>query len=447
MDTIIDEIRKILKGEKKTEFINQILKEKALTDALRQAGFTPSPEDAQERATERPFGVLSKIQKIDQTDLIKLVETIQKINQIDNIANLGTINQLNTVQQISKINPQGSYNVVIDLINRIAQVDTISTVNQINNLGTLNQLNTIQQINKINPSATENVVIDRVAKISQIDNITNLESISNVGTINKINEITKIKSGMVVSELISNPRFETGDLSGWIVYTGSPSIDPNVTWYGMPSLKMPANSHIGHFLNQGCYGYEIYLFGAVRSDTSDGYIRIYLVFSDLTSESFIWQVSGANAWYYFNSQGSVAKPVIRISIYNPYVGTTTWLSGFVALKAIQTIRQTDRTNLKVQIEREDLITKSWDLPSGTTTLLNAVSGKMHIIYGWDYEVDADGETGFVATIGGTTVKFGRRKTKGVHALTLIHPIICDMNTALAFQSAGNTSLSLRYITE
>jgi len=99
------------------------------------------------------------------------------------------------------------------------------------------------------------------------------------------------------------------------------------------------------------------------------------------------------------------------------------------------------------IGREDLITKSWNLAAGTTILLAAVSGKRHKIYRWDYEADADGVNEFEAVIGGVTAKFARRKTRGVHAMTLIHPIVCDVNTALYFTSAGNTSLSLTYITE
>jgi hypothetical protein len=115
--------------------------------------------------------------------------------------------------------------------------------------------------------------------------------------------------------------------------------------------------------------------------------------------------------------------------------------------SIGSVTQASRTNLKVQIEREDIITKSWDLTVGTTSLLSAVAGQKHKIYGWDYEADTDGANEFSATINGATAKFARRVTKGVHAMTLVHPIVCDANTALSFVSAGNTKLSLRYVTE
>jgi hypothetical protein len=361
MDTIIDEIRKILKGEKKTEFINQILKEKALTDALRQAGFTPSPEDAQERATERPFGVLSKIQKIDQLDLIKLVETIQKINQIDNIANLGTLNQINRIQQINSITQ--AY---------------------------------------FRPS------------------------------------------------LILNGGFESGDLSNWKDESYSVTVVTTYAFDGKYSAFLPTNMQgfLVQYVNVPtnivdsiiCYW---------KSDIGTEKKLIILVhYTDGTSTEGVFSASWLGMW----TRCAIVPDANKVI---DYIGFTTYsASDYGWLDAVDIIlngqiqpKQTVRTDLKVQIEREDLITKSWDLTSGTTTLLSAVSGKRHKIYGWDYEVDADGITEFSASIGGTTVKFGRRKTKGVHALTLIHPIICDVNTALTFQSAGNTSLSLRYITE
>jgi hypothetical protein len=111
------------------------------------------------------------------------------------------------------------------------------------------------------------------------------------------------------------------------------------------------------------------------------------------------------------------------------------------------VKQATRTNLLNKPEREDLLLKSFDLAVGTTSLLAAVAGQHHKVYGWDYEADTDGANEFSGTFGGSTYKFARRVTKGVHAMTLVHPIICDVNTALSFISAGNTKLSLRYKTE
>jgi len=135
-------------------------------------------------------------------------------------------------------------------------------------------------------------------------------------------------------------------------------------------------------------------------------------------------------------------PVSLSTLLNPHPVTQT---DAALLKA--TVSQATRTSLKVQTEREDLLCKSFDLTVGTTSLLAAVANQYHKIYGWDYEADTDGANEFSATISSVACKFARRVTKGVHAMTLVHPIVCDVNTALSFISAGNTKLSLRYKTE
>ncbi len=86
MSSLIDEIRKALKGEKKSEFIDQLLKEKELYDALKKAGITVNAEDTQERAVLRPYGVLSKVQKIDQVDsILNTVGIDIKANSLGNL--------------------------------------------------------------------------------------------------------------------------------------------------------------------------------------------------------------------------------------------------------------------------------------------------------------------------------------------------------------------------
>ena len=107
--SLIDDIRKALQGEKKSEFLSQILKEKALYDALREAGLTVVAEDAQARALQRPFGVLSKVQKIDLVDLITEITTIKNIESIDlidaitNISNIANIANIENIANIAQI--------------------------------------------------------------------------------------------------------------------------------------------------------------------------------------------------------------------------------------------------------------------------------------------------------------------------------------------------------
>jgi hypothetical protein len=376
--SLIDDIRKALQGEKKSEFLSQILKEKALYDALHEAGLTVVAEDVQARAREQPYGVLSKVMKID------LVDLITEISLIDNITNIGTLNELNTI-------------------------------------GT---------INKINPSATENVVIDRIAKI---DDITNIGRIQNLDV------------GFVRVSPIQNPRFTSG-FEGWINFDPVNTIIEDDQYFGK-RVKM-SNTPYGvvQYLFVSSNIFRTFCLWAFKPDPNGSDLRCTINYTDGTYTSVILTLT--TDWAKYTVALDVGKIINRICIELVNTLATAYFTmPSLVDENIREVKQATRTNLKVQNEREDLVTKSWDLTAGTSTLLSAVSGQRHKVYGWDYEADTDGANEFSATIGGVTVKFGRRKTKGVHAMGLPHPIVCDVNTALSFVSAGNTTLSLRYVTE
>jgi len=95
--SLLDDIRKALQGEKKSEFIDQILKEQEFWDALHKAGLTVTAADTTERGRLQPFGVLSKVLKVDLVDLI---------TEISNITNIGTIGQINKIGFINIGNMQ-----------------------------------------------------------------------------------------------------------------------------------------------------------------------------------------------------------------------------------------------------------------------------------------------------------------------------------------------------
>jgi len=99
-DSLLDDIIKALKGEKKSELINQILKEKALHDALKEAGLTIVAEDTHERARLMPYGILSKVQKIDLIDLITEITNIRSIDLIDLITRIDEITTIKTIEAI-----------------------------------------------------------------------------------------------------------------------------------------------------------------------------------------------------------------------------------------------------------------------------------------------------------------------------------------------------------
>jgi len=112
---LLDEIRKALESQQKNDFIDQILKEKGLHDALHDAGFTIVVDDPQARARQQPFGVLSTIQKIDLIDLIELINRIKLIDEItliSTIATVGSMTLLDRITQLDKIHPDPSFEAV-----------------------------------------------------------------------------------------------------------------------------------------------------------------------------------------------------------------------------------------------------------------------------------------------------------------------------------------------
>ena len=65
------------KPEEREGFLSQIRKEKTLYDLLRKAGLEPAVSDPQEKAIQRPLGVLSKTEKIDEVSaLINIDKTL-----------------------------------------------------------------------------------------------------------------------------------------------------------------------------------------------------------------------------------------------------------------------------------------------------------------------------------------------------------------------------------
>jgi hypothetical protein len=105
---LLDEIRKALESQQKSDFIDQILKEKSLHDALHDAGFTIVVDDPQARARQQPFGLLSTIQKIDLIDLIEVINRIKLIDEItliSTIATVGSMTLLDRITQLDKIHP------------------------------------------------------------------------------------------------------------------------------------------------------------------------------------------------------------------------------------------------------------------------------------------------------------------------------------------------------
>ena len=317
---------------------------------------------------------------------------------------IGLINWINTIKTIKTIEN-------IDLVDRIALIDNIT------NVGTLNLLNTVNLIKSI----------------SSIDSITNIANISKIGDV----------SFPLLGNYIVNGNFQFGDFRGWYLEgTAPPTISNGFSFSTSPYCAkiaysvLGASNHMTSYFNRAVKTNDIYLFTMTAAYDNAAATKTVAVFFLYSDRSYSEQdVTVTNAGVTYNLTPTANKTLIGVVFANS--GT----DGYYAY--VNTIILLAREHT----EREDLLCKSFDLTVGTTSLLGAVAGQSHKVYGWDYESDTDGANEFSATISGATTKFARRVTAGVHAMTLVHPIVCDVNTALSFVSAGNTKLSLRYKTE
>jgi hypothetical protein len=304
-------------------------------------------------------------------------------------------------------------------------------------IGLINWINTIKTIKTI-----ENV--DLIDRITLIDTIT---SIGTIGTISKIGDTVYTPNVLLI-----NPSFEAGFLGWFAEDVGTMTLDTTTKNYGLQSLKMKATP-IGNCILSQSFSkpidvnlvseWAVYF----KVENIAATARIYCYYTDGTSD-FATLTNTTTNWERKTFTPTSGKFLKKLTIFYSSQTYFVWFDDFET-KTVSSIevKQATRASLKVQGEREDLLCKSFDLTVGTTSLLAAVASQYHKVYGWDYESDTDGANEFSATISGATTKFARRVTKGVHAMTLVHPIVCDVNTALSFVSAGNTKLSLRYKTE
>ena len=113
-DDLITQIMKRLKGspQARADFIQQLIAEQGLYNALKDSGVATDISDPQARARSQPFGVLSAVQKINLVDLITEISTIKNIDLVAAITNIANLASL-------------------DLIDRITLIDTITSIGTI----------------------------------------------------------------------------------------------------------------------------------------------------------------------------------------------------------------------------------------------------------------------------------------------------------------------------
>ena len=358
-------------------------------------------------------------------DFIGLINWINTIKTIKTIENVDLLKEITTIKNIESVD-------LIDFITRIALIDNIT------NVGTLNLLNTVNLIKSI----------------SSIDNITNIENVTQIG------EITSLPEFQIFS-YIKNHDFQYGDSRGW--YFNGAVIETGGQVYPNYCAKIAGSGgYIYQRLVKPIPTNAILKFSAyLKSSATTKQFQVTFVYSDHSSS--IQTINVTADWLVYDLTPTAGKYLTDFYVEN-WQDNYAWACGFnlaVAETVVATdldiralvsttdsveAKQATRTNFKAQTEREDLLLQSGDLASsaGPQEVLGAQAGLKNKVYGWDYYCDAAGTFEFQATVSGVLRKFGRRKTAGVHAMTLVHPIVCDVNTALNFLSnGGNTYYSLR----
>jgi len=352
---------------------------------------------------------------VDFIGLINWINTIKTIKTIETVSNVDLLKEITTIKNIESVD-------LIDLITRIALIDNIT------NVGTLNLLNTVNLIKSI--SSIDNIT--NIANVQSVDLIDAITSIDNITNIKRIGYAHAPAFDIFTGYLLSNSTIAWSDVYNCYLVTFTIAAG-KITFETKPILgtRLSVSYHA---------------FNGDLASTRTVYCKFY--FSDATTEEFSHNIPPETDSILVDTP-TTAKTVVKVEFRFSASTSDTYIYGVRAyVKDVVDAVQATRTSLKVQTEREDLLCKSFDLTVGTTSLLAAVANQYHKVYGWDYESDTDGANEFSATINATAnTKFGRRVTKGVHAMTLVHPIVCDVNTALSFVSAGNTKLSLRYKTE
>ena len=394
-------------------------------------------------SSDLPDYHLPRVVLIDHVELVDLINEITLIKTIENILNIDNITS-------------------VDLIDRITKIDEITEISHITGLDELTHITSLDTVGKVwllkslaHANVTENLV-----KNATIDNyydtdsstylikdwiLSNTEAVDTLGGVEGEGYACIYAGGYIKQYLKPNYGDECAFLIWlWGQYAGTPLqvtftfTDDTTEVFNFTTTAETKTSHL-------C---ELTTHKRLKSVTLKNTGAIYQFYIDEVDGVTVPEVVVSTVPDVIIRDANTASQKLAVDANGKITVQATDLDIRTINSTIDSVevKQQERSNLKAMTEREDLLTKSFDLTAGTTKLLAAQADYYHFIYGWDYEADTDGTNEFSATIGGVACKFGRRVTKGVHALTLVHPIRCDINTDLNFVSAGNTKLRIQYRT-
>lgn len=311
----------------------------------------------------------------------------------------------------------------------------------------------------------------RLRKIDILDELTLLR------TLDTIVNIHNIRNAVFTQNFCRNGSFETGTTEDWESLAGDHAISSAQHYDGLYSLtKSPCNTGVWQNIIP-CYGDEVLISFQVRTDIAQNF-TLLIEYSDLDSETTTGAVA-INTWTFFAFAPTKHKIIQNITFYgtNATAGKSFWLDrvqviknnltrlgaalpagtnniGDVDVLTLPNVAQATRTSLKVQPEREDLISFGGNYtPNAVAVEVVAPSGSLKPkIYDVSFECAVDGlhYLMFAPNTTLTTRRLCSIITKGKYGKTLVMPRVGNAGDGIYAYSAVNETnwqIDLGYVLE
>jgi len=163
--------------------------------------------------------------------------------------------------------------------------------------------------------------------IKLVEEINLIKQINLIDVIDRINLIRTIEHALTRTELIKNPSFETGDLTGWYIQA-QPVDVVKLGFEGDYSCELGVGAAVNQ-VSPGVLGAGLKVNFTAKAEIAGDMIGAYVVFIDDTSEvaSFNLTVD----WRFYTAEFTIAKPVRYL-----YFGTPVTNAGKVWFDAVAT---------------------------------------------------------------------------------------------------------------
>jgi len=191
---------------------------------------------------------ISNVTNISNIENISLIQTISSITGVSNIGNIANVANISNIANISLIQTVSAITGISE-IGRIVQIQDVLGISEIGDISNIANISLIQAISAItgisNIGSIANISnIENVSSIDLIDQITTISNIDQIKTISQIKNIGDVGTSIGRTELLRNPSFETGDLTGWLLTTGTATVTASPLFEGEYACKLEVGAVI-----------------------------------------------------------------------------------------------------------------------------------------------------------------------------------------------------------